>query len=116
MPKGIIIQAGKLSKRVTIKSPVSATATQNDFGEPTGTPATLATRWAEVTPVGGNESFEANQVIARATHRIRLRHLAGVTPGCEISFDSRTLFIGYVLDSQEDGWELELIAGEKVSA
>lgn len=115
MPRGVLIESGKLNKRVTIKTPPSATASQNAYGEPTGSPATLATRWAAIESLSGGEGYEANQVIAKVTHKITLRYLSGVTPGCLVEFGGRTLHVGYVNDELAEKWKMELIVGEKVN-
>lgn len=116
MPRGVIVKAGKLNKQVTIKTPPGATASQNAYGEPGAAAGTLASNvWCSIDPVGGDETFEGLQVIAKATHKIQLRYLAGVTPGCHVVFGSRTFYVGLIQNAQEDNWLLTLVCEEKVT-
>lgn len=110
-----LLDPGMLDKRVVIKTPIAATASQNGYGEPTGTPATLATRWAFIETLNGSEVFHGLQVIAKATHKVRMRYLVGVTPGCILTYAGRTLYVGLVDDENTNGWAMTLICGEKVA-
>lgn len=73
-----MIAAGRLDRRIVFER---ATASQaSPSGEQVLTWATEATVWAEVTPLGGRELFQAQQLEAKADTRFRIRHKAGITP------------------------------------
>lgn len=68
---------GKLRHRVTIQTP---SGTPDEFrGRVTGH-TDVATVRAEVVAVGGNEVFQNGTVQGRATHMVRMRYRAGLTP------------------------------------
>lgn len=69
------VQADNLDRRVTIQS---RTLAQNDYGQPTETWATFATRWASKRDVTGREFFAAGQEIAEKGTVFRIRYLSGV--------------------------------------
>jgi SPP1 family predicted phage head-tail adaptor len=110
------VNPGELDKEITITGAPSATASPNAYGEPGASGASVGTGiWAKIEAMNGGESFEANKVIARATHKITIRYLSGVTPGCSITYSGRTFFVGYVGNPRENNWLMELICEEKVT-
>lgn len=66
------MESGKLRHRVTLKRP---TATENDFGKPDNTYATLgnARRSANVTARGGMEKRIADQMAATTEYLVEMR-------------------------------------------
>lgn len=62
--------AGKYNQRVTIQAATEADGTD---GQPIETWADVATRWASVNPVGGDERMRGRQLVAEVTHLVRLR-------------------------------------------
>lgn len=69
------IDAGKLDQRVTIQEPITST----HEGEVTEIWSDVATVWAEVHPLAGDESADAEQLKARLTHRLRIRYRSDLT-------------------------------------
>lgn len=107
------MEPGKFNCQVTFKSPVDPEATQNDLGEPTGTPATLGTRYGFLEPITNQEAWQGEQVQDLVSHRLTCRYLAGVTTAHWFTWDGRTFEIVSVRDIEEAGWELEVLAREK---
>ncbi len=106
------MRAGLLRNSVVIKSPSRATGAD---GKVTVTwTTTVATVWASIEPLTGKEFMESQQMKNTVTHRIRIRHLAGVVPTYRVEFDSRVFNIEYVLNADERNIEMELMCKEVV--
>ncbi len=71
------MRAGKLRHRLAIQEPVE---TRDDHGGITRTWSTVATVWGSIETLTGRELYEAQQVEARATVRIRIRSYSGLSP------------------------------------
>lgn len=65
------INSGRLRQRVTLQS---VTETADGYGQPIQTWTDVATFWAEVSPLTGNEAVNVKQIWATATHKVRLRY------------------------------------------
>lgn len=76
--------AGRLDARVTIQRRVQS---QDDFGEVLNGWEDVATVWAQVTALRGEELFAAQQVQSKVDHRIRVRHSPGIRPTMRIAQD-----------------------------
>ena len=76
-------RAGGLSQRLTIQRGNPGFGA--DTNQPTLSWILHATRWGSVEQLTGRELVEAQQVVARATHRVVIRHLDTVTPEMRIS-------------------------------
>mgnify|MGYP001599371197 CR=1 FL=1 len=103
------VVAGRLNKRITLQS---ATLARDGHGQPIETWADVATMWAAVEPIRGREYFAAQQVSAETTHRVTLRHRAGVSPQMRVAFGSRTFRIESVIDPLEKNERIELMCVE----
>lgn len=104
------MQAGKLRWPITIQT---LTTAPNSYGEAVPTPETFANTWAEVTQLSGRELWYAQQVQPLATHRVRCRYVAGVTPAMQVVFQGRTLQLTDVNDVDGRHRELVMLATEK---
>lgn len=80
------MRIGRLRHRVTIQQ---YTTTDNEYGEPVPTWADVATVWASVEPLSGNERMIAQQRNASLTHKVVIRYLAGVTAEMRVKFGDR---------------------------
>ena len=101
------IDIGKLSERVTIKSP---TETRSRSGETTlNWDATLATVWASVDGLSSRDIMQAQQANVIATHRIRIRKRSDVSHTHRVIWKSRTMEIASVT---ERGEMTEILARE----
>ena len=98
------MRAGRLDRIILIQR---KTTSADSFGEPIETWATVATVWAEMVPVRGQERYAAMQQIAEIDTVFRIRYRAGITPLDRISYNSRLYDIKHVLEiGRFEGLEL----------
>ena len=98
------MKAGKLDRRVQIKV---KTATRDSFGAEILTYSTLATVWAEVTPISGREYFSAAQFVPEASLKIRMRFREDFDETAIIHYDGIDYDILYIAEiGRADGLEV----------
>ena len=73
--------AGKRTRRVAIQRP---TETRSSSGQATITYAVFERRWARVDSLSGNELVQAREVVPRASHRVYIEPIAGLTTRCRL--------------------------------
>lgn len=105
------MRAGTLRHRITIEE---ATVVENEFGEPEQSWAAFAERWARVSPLEGQERWNAQQVHAEVTHEIELRHLDGVKAEMRVNFGGRLFDIEAPMNPDERDEKLILLCTERV--
>jgi len=88
--------AGRFSDRVTIKRP---TETVNDVGERIKTLSAVASRWAEVKPLSGNERDYAARVAAELSYQVAFRTPLDIRQTDQVVWNSRTLEVAAVFDA-----------------
>lgn len=69
---------------------------------------------AWVKPMSGGERVQAMRLEATVTHRIYTRYTPGLLTSDRISFNGRTLQIRALIDIEERGQWLEILANEGV--
>jgi len=106
-----MIPAGRRDKRVTIQTP---SVVSDDLGQAINTWGTLATVWAAVKPLTGDQRLAAQQVDATASHTVTILYRADVTPKMRVLYGSRILEIQAVMDPDERHEQLELACAEVV--
>lgn len=107
-----MIRAGRLRHRVSIERLSEET---NAVGGVSRTWRSIARRWAGIEPLSGRERLNADQTNATVSHRIMLR--AGglsITPKDRIRLGDRVFGIEAVMDRDERGAVLELMATEDI--
>lgn len=90
-----MIEPGKLRERVTVQI---ASGTTNTLGETVLSWANSTAVWASVEGVSAREALDAGQQETTITHRVRLRHLPGLTQQMRFAWRSRTLNIVSLLE------------------
>lgn len=105
------MKIGNLRHRVTIQQ---LTRTDDGAGGYTETWTAIATVWADVYPLKGQERYDAQQVKANLSHRVTIRYRAGVEPSMRLQYGARTLNIEAVIDPEERHRELILMCSEVV--
>lgn len=90
-----MIDPGKLRERVTVQIASGAT---NTLGETVLSWNNSTAVWASVEGVSAREALAAGQQDTTITHRVRLRHLPGLTQQMRFSWRSRTLSIVSLLE------------------
>lgn len=111
LPGSRLVRAGRLRHRIRIERPPSP-EDLDDFGQPVDGWQLVATRWAEVRPLRGNERFTAAQVKPELSHRVRIRYMDGLDPKMRIVHRGRVLDIHAILDIEERGREIEMLCTE----
>jgi SPP1 family predicted phage head-tail adaptor len=105
------LRAGRLRHRIVLQSAGEAADGGGGF---TVTWGDVATLWAAIEPLKGSERLRAQQLETPVTHRVTIRHRAGVTAKMRVKFGSRAFNIRAVIDPQERGRTLELLCEEGV--
>lgn len=104
------LRTGELDQYVTIQQ---GTEGQDTTGEPDMTWATLASIWAMIEPLRGNELLGAQKVSATANFGVRIRARSDVTAKMRIIWGTRTLDIEQVMPSTRREHYLDLICAER---
>lgn len=106
------IEPGLLRHRVEIQRSVEV---QDGFGTPIPSWSSLHENVkANVEPMSGQELFQARQLYAEVTHRIRARYHSGITAKHRILWGTRVFDILAVLNLEERNLVLEIMAKEIV--
>lgn len=92
------MQPGALDRRVTIQQ---ATTTQDIYGEPIETWATIATVWAKQSDIRGRERFTSETELAVRTATFRIYWMDGIDEKMRL------------IDADGTVYEIEGIAGDK---
>lgn len=106
---------GLKNRRVTFERPFDQPDELGDVGKQY---VPMATVWASLEPIRGDERYQSQQVQASFSHRIRIRwsaSLAGLTPRDRARYGSRTFDIVSVADINSDHREIELMVTERLS-
>lgn len=103
--------AGRRNKRITLQRLVTAPTAG---GETTDELMTVATAWAAIEPLKGDEAWSARQQQATTTHTIGFVYVAGVTPGMRAVYGSRVFQLESVVNVREENRELLCTATEVV--
>lgn len=106
------MRAGELDQQITIQI---ATISRGGSGEQIQTWQTWRTVWANVQTTAGAENFYSPQLVAEATHKIKIRYLKGLKYTMRILWRNRILDITNIDDSRQRQGELYLLCQEKVT-
>lgn len=68
--------------------------------------------WASVQPLSGREFFQAHQIKAEITHRVKIRYRTDITVKMRIKHKDRYFAIESILDKKERREELEIFCRE----
>jgi SPP1 family predicted phage head-tail adaptor len=68
---------------------------------------------ADIRPVSGGESVEADRVAGRVTHELTLRYRAGVTPAMRFRKGARLFHIASVINMDERNAWLKCLCEER---
>lgn len=90
--------ASDLRHRLTLEQLSRVTDEGGGFSESW---VTVATLFADLRPIGGDERFEADRLAGRVTHRIVLRYRAGVVPAMRFRTATRIFHIAAAIDADE---------------
>jgi SPP1 family predicted phage head-tail adaptor len=103
------MKAGSLRHRVTLQQLTISQGTSGDLVEAWGDVATL---WAAVEPLSGREYWQAQQVAAETSIRVRIRYRDGLDTTMRVIYGTKTLEILSIVDPEERHRELQLMCRE----
>jgi SPP1 family predicted phage head-tail adaptor len=106
---------GELRHRLSIQAERATSDGGGGLSDPWADPVTVATVWGKVEPLTGGERLHATQIQDRLSHRVVIRHRAGVTAAMRVVFGTRAFNIRAVIDMGERGRFLELLCEEGVA-
>jgi SPP1 family predicted phage head-tail adaptor len=102
---------GRVRHRITIEAPAESQAADGSIVQAW---STFVGVWASVEPLTGKEYFSAQREQASTSHRIRMRHLDGVSHRMRIAWGGRIFQIESVANVDERGRELVLMCRESM--
>jgi SPP1 family predicted phage head-tail adaptor len=103
------MRAGELTRRVAIRE---VTRTPDAGGGWSEEWATVATVWARVEPLQGDEQIQAMQTGMRAPYRFTIRYRDGLTGASELVYGGRRFNVTSVTDTNARHRELVVLADE----
>jgi SPP1 family predicted phage head-tail adaptor len=103
---------GQLRCLVEVQKP--GQVKQDDYGDTENAWATIATVWAAIEPLSGNERWSAQQVGAEVSHKITVRWMRVIDSKMRIVYQSRVFNFQSVRDPDERHRWLEIMATEQV--
>lgn len=103
------MKAGPLRHAITVQK---NTPTRDATGGTVDSWSTHCTARARVEPMTGREYVGSERVTDSTTHKFTLRYQAGITPAMRISWGSRTFDIQSVINHEEKGRWLFIMAVE----
>lgn len=107
----LAVKIGELDQRITFQE---YTVSRGSSGEEISTWTDWQTVWARVETSSGSEKFYSPQLVAEATHKIKIRYLSGVKPIMKVWWRNRELEILYVDHSKKRQGEMYLLCREVV--
>ena len=108
----LALRLGTLRHRVTLQQEARVADGGGGF---TVTWQDVATVWARVAPIRGEEALVHRQLEDAITHKVTMRYRAGVTAAMRLVHNGRVFNIREVLDLDERNRILELRCEENVA-
>ena len=105
------MQAGPLRHRIELQQ---KTTTRDATGGNTLSYSTIVTRWAQITPLRGDERFRASQMEAKTTVKIRIRYYSGLDTTWRVKWGTRYYQIVEIINVGERNYAIELGCKELV--
>lgn len=105
------MQIGAINKRITIQYEVQ---TSDGMGSFDVVWTDLVIVWAAVWPVSANEQLQGMQQTMIISHRIRIRYRSDILPSYRIKFGARYFNIVSMINPNERGEWLDVLAKEAV--
>lgn len=99
----------ELQKRITFQKPLKTD--DGNFGSII-TWQDVATVWAKIEPLSGREFFESQQIQKEITHKITIRSRKDINETMRIKYEERYFNIEAILDLEEKGKIMEIMATE----
>ena len=106
-----MIPIGQMRHRIAIEQKTRG-ASDGAGGAVSETWSTFHECWAKLDPQTGREIVAADENVHRLTHRVTIRHRAGVTAAMRIRYQGRILAILGLRELLENGRLLEIMCEE----
>lgn len=74
----------------------------------------LTTVWGSVEPLNGKERYDAQQIQATLSHKIRIRYYPNLKPSMRVKFETRVFNILSIINFEERNRELQLMCEELI--
>jgi SPP1 family predicted phage head-tail adaptor len=98
------MQSAKMDNKVTIFSRVE---TQNEYGELILTDSMKASVWANVVPIGGKETWMAQQIVPEAKFKMLIRYRDDLDETDMVLFQGKEYDIAYIAQiGRKEGLEV----------
>ena len=94
------MRAGELTERITLQQNVP---TRDEFGAEVPHWSDVATVWAKVIAMSGNEGIAQAAAVVTVAYQITLRYRGDVTSALRVLYEGLTLEIQAVLSSDQTG-------------
>lgn len=108
-----MVDPGRLRHRVVVQTP---TRVRDEYGEDVEAWGTLATTWASIEPLRGEERFVQQQAQPSVTHSVVIRHRREVTAGMRILHRGRVFQIRAIMTPGEIEEFMRLVCEERTDA
>jgi SPP1 family predicted phage head-tail adaptor len=106
------MKIGQLRHRLEIQEQRSV---RDEWGNQVSEWFTVATAWAAIEPIRGEEYWAAGAQQGETIHRVTMRYVPGVTPKHRLLFGDRILEIESTLNLEERSRLLELLCKERLN-
>lgn len=100
------IPIGRMRHRITLQRFEEG---EDEYGATVSMWVNVATVWASVEPLRGQEFFAAQSLQSQTTVRIRMRYRPGVDASMKVLFDGKTYSIESVIEPLMRHGELQLM-------
>lgn len=107
------LSAGDLNRRVLIQR--RNTTTDAVYGSRSTQWVDVATVWAQISPMGGQEVLLAEAIKSKSTHQVTMRYRTNIDPTCRIVYQGRYFDINSMNDVDTAHEYLQLMCTEGVS-
>lgn len=106
---------GDLDRRLTIQT---MTVSRDAYGAAIESWSTLATVWASLDPLSGNESFASDNILTQSTHLVEMRYRSDVSAEERVVHNNWVYDIRYVAEiGRREGLRLLVRwTGEQITA
>jgi len=105
--------APQLKRRITIEQP---SLTPDGLGGYTRNWTALATVWGSIEPLSGGEQVFAGKLESHVTHQVTIRYRSDVRADMRLVYKARIFTIRAMINVDEAGRILEILAEEGVAS
>ena len=98
------MQSAKMDRYISL---IKRNPSRNEYGEVTYTDTVIANVWANITPIGGRETFMASQIVPEAKWKILIRYRSDLDSTYKVLYNETEYDIAYLAEiGRREGLEL----------